>query len=270
MPEGSAAVARFITFEGGEGVGKSTQVRRLLARLEQQGIDAVRTREPGGTPRAEAVRAFLLQGRSEQWGPGAEAVLFAAARLDHVNQLIAPNLEAGRSVISDRFSDSTRAYQGLTGGVDVKLIDALEELALNGHKPDLTVILDMDPELAFRRVLARETEAVLAETGDRFEKEDLDWHRRLRDSFLDIARRNAERCVVIPANQSEEALHQDMIANVRRGDTIVTTGGLIGKVAKVVDEGEIQLDLAENVRVRLARGMITEVRSRGEPVKENG
>jgi dTMP kinase len=170
----------------------------------------VRTREPGGTPKAEAVRAFILQGRSEMWGPGAEAVLFAAARLDHVNQLIAPNLESGRWVISDRFSDSTRAYQGLTGGVDERLIDALEELALNAHKPDLTIMLDMDPEAAFRRVVERETEAALIDTGDRFEKEDLEWHRRLREAFLAIARNNAERCVVIPAAQSEDSLAQEI------------------------------------------------------------
>ena len=210
MLDRPATTARFITFEGGEGVGKSTQVKRLVAALGQHSIEAVRTREPGGTPKAEAVRAFILQGRSESWGPGAEAVLFAAARLDHVNQLVAPNLRQGRWVISDRFSDSTRAYQGLTGGVDTKLIDALEVLALNGHTPDLTVVLDMDPELAFRRVLERETEAVLAATGDRFEKEDLDWHKRLRDSFLEIAKKNPERCVVIPANQSEDALHQEI------------------------------------------------------------
>ena len=201
---------RFITFEGGEGVGKSTQVKRLVAALSQQAIPAVRTREPGGTPKAEAIRAFILQGRSEAWGPGAEAVLFAAARLDHVSQLIAPNLDAGRWVISDRFSDSTRAYQGLTGGVDVRLIDALEVLALDGHRPDLTILLDMDPETAFRRVLERETEAALAETGDRFEKEDLEWHKRLRDAFLAIARNNADRCVIIPANQTEEALAQEI------------------------------------------------------------
>lgn len=210
MLDRNASRARFITFEGGEGVGKSTQVKRLVAALAQRTNGAVRTREPGGTPKAEAIRAFILQGRSEQWGPGAEAVLFAAARLDHVNQLIAPNLDAGRWVVSDRFSDSTRAYQGLTGGVDVKLIDALEVLALNGHKPDLTIVLDMDPEAAFRRVLARETEAALVATGDRFEKEDLEWHRRLRDAFLAIARNNVERCVVIPANQSEDALAQEI------------------------------------------------------------
>jgi dTMP kinase len=202
--------ARFITFEGGEGVGKSTQVKRLLGSLNRHDIAAVRTREPGGTPKAEAVRAFILQGRSESWGAGAEAVLFAAARLDHVNQLIAPSLDAGKWVISDRFHDSTRAYQGLTGGVDDKLIRGLEALALNGRKPDLTIVLDMDPEVAFRRVNERELEGALQQTGDRFEKEDLDWHRRLRDAFLAIAANNPERCVVIPASQSEDALEQEI------------------------------------------------------------
>lgn len=204
------SAARFITFEGGEGVGKSTQVKRLLVRLGRTSIPAIRTREPGGTPRAEAIRAFILQGRSESWGPGAEAVLFAAARLDHVNQLIAPNLAEGKWVISDRFHDSTRAYQGLTGGVDDMLIRGLEELALNGHKPDLTIILDMDPAIAFRRVEEREIEGALAATGDRFEKEDLEWHRRLREAFLAIAENNRDRCVVIPANQSEDALEQEI------------------------------------------------------------
>lgn len=210
MLDKPSAQARFITFEGGEGVGKSTQVKRLVASLGKKAIPAMRTREPGGTPKAEAIRAFILQGRSESWGPGAEAVLFAAARLDHVNQLIAPNLDRGHWVISDRFADSTRAYQGLTGGVETRLIDALEVLALNGRKPDLTVVLDMDPEAAFRRVLEREPEAALAATGDRFEKEDLEWHTRLREAFLAIARNNVDRCVVIPANQSEDALEQEI------------------------------------------------------------
>jgi dTMP kinase len=198
--------ARFITFEGGEGVGKSTQVRRLLNNLGEHGVEAVRTREPGGTPKAEAIRSFILQGRSEAWGAGSEAVLFAAARLDHVNQLIAPNLAKGTWVISDRFCDSTRAYQGLTGGVDDRLIDALENLALDGHTPDLTIVLDMDPEIAFRRVEQRAVEDGLQLTGDRFEKEELDWHQRLRENFLDIAARNSDRCVVISAEQDEEKL----------------------------------------------------------------
>jgi dTMP kinase len=198
--------ARFITFEGGEGVGKSTQVRRLLNNLADHAIEAVRTREPGGTPKAEAIRSFILQGRSEAWGSGAEAVLFAAARLDHVNQLIAPHLERGTWVISDRFADSTRAYQGLTGGVDDRLIDALESLALDGHTPDLTIVLDMDPEQAFRRVEQRAVEDGLQLTGDRFEKEELEWHQRLRQNFLDIAANNPDRCVVIPAQKSEDEL----------------------------------------------------------------
>jgi dTMP kinase len=198
--------ARFITFEGGEGVGKSTQVRRLLNNLARQSIDVVRTREPGGTPKAEAIRSFILQGRSEVWGAGAEAVLFAAARLDHVNQLIAPNLAKGTWVISDRFCDSTRAYQGLTGGVDDRLINALEDLALDGHTPDLTIVLDMDPEAAFRRVQQRTLEDGLQLTGDRFEKEELEWHKLLRSNFLDIARNNPDRCVVLSADEGEEAL----------------------------------------------------------------
>ena len=200
--------ARFITFEGGEGVGKSTQVRRLLNNLGRQGVEVVRTREPGGTPKAEAIRSFILQGRSEAWGAGAEAVLFAAARLDHVNQLIAPNLAKGTWVVSDRFCDSTRAYQGLTGGVDDRLINALEDLALDGHNPDLTIVLDMDPETAFQRVEQRTIEDGLQLTGDRFEKEELDWHRRLRQNFLDIAKNNPDRCVVISAEQGEEALEK--------------------------------------------------------------
>jgi dTMP kinase len=202
--------ARFITFEGGEGVGKSTQVKRLLQSLQRHGVPSMRTREPGGTPKAEAVRSYILQGRSETWGAGAEAVLFAAARLDHVTQLIAPNLESGTWVLSDRFHDSTRAYQGLTGGVNGKLIDALEVLALDGHTPDLTIILDMDPEAAFERVAARAIEDGLAETGDRFEKEELEWHKRLRDGFLAIARANPDRCVVISAQQTEDALETEV------------------------------------------------------------
>lgn len=197
---------RFITFEGGEGVGKSTQVRRLAARLAELDIPVVRTREPGGTPKAEAVRSFILQGKPESWGVGAEAVLFAAARLDHVNELIAPSLAAGKWVICDRFADSTRAYQGLTGGVEDKLIDALEHVALNGHTPDLTIILDMDPDIAFERVRQRAVDDGLPALADRFEKEDLSFHRRLRDNFLAIAISNPGRCVVLSADTDEDTL----------------------------------------------------------------
>jgi dTMP kinase len=211
-PDAAAAgrTARFLTFEGGEGVGKSTQVKRLVEGLARHGITAVRTREPGGTPKAEAIRSLILQGKSESWGAGAEAVLFAAARLDHVNQLIAPSLAAGKWVICDRFHDSTRAYQGLTGGVDEKLIRGLETLALNGHGPDLTIVLDMDPAAAFERVAQRALGEGVAITADRFEKEDLSWHRRLREAFLEIARANPERCVVVDADRSEDALEDEV------------------------------------------------------------
>jgi dTMP kinase len=223
-PVPTARRARFITFEGGEGVGKSTQVKRLLQRLQQHDIECVRTREPGGTPKAEAIRSFILQGRSESWGPGAEAVLFAAARYDHVCRLIAPNLANGTWVLSDRFHDSTRAYQGLTGGVDDSLIGALEELALDGNAPDLTIILDMDPEEAFKRVAERAIEDGLALTGDRFEKEEIDWHKRLRDGFLAIARANPNRCVVISAAQSEDELEMAIWATVSARFPELTNG----------------------------------------------
>jgi dTMP kinase len=209
-------VPRFLTFEGGEGVGKSTQVERLVATLAQHSIQAIRTREPGGTPKAEAVRSLILRGKSESWGPGAEAVLFAAARLDHVHQLIAPSLASGKWVISDRFHDSTRAYQGLTGGVDEKLIRGLEVLALDGHTPDLTIILDMDPADAFERVAQRAIEDGIVGTADRFEKEDIEWHRRLREAFLEIARNNIQRCIVINAARPEDELEAEIWMAVSR------------------------------------------------------
>jgi len=202
--------ARFVTFEGGEGVGKSTQVKLLLNRLARAGISVVRTREPGGTPKAEAIRSFILQGKSEDWGPGAEAVLFAAARLDHVHQLIAPNLEHGRWVISDRFHDSTRAYQGLAGGVKPKLISALEELALDGHNPELTLVMDMDPASAFQRVEQRAIEHGIPVAPDRFEKENLAWHQKLREAFLEIAQNNKQRCVIVSAERDENLVAEEI------------------------------------------------------------
>ncbi len=202
--------ARFITFEGGEGVGKSTQVKQLLARLGHCGISAICTREPGGTPKAEAIRSFILGGSSESWGPGAEAVLFAAARLDHVTRLVAPNLERGSWVICDRFHDSTRVYQGLTGGVDEKLIDALEELALNGYGPQLTIVMDMDPKGAFERVERRSIESGVAISSDRFERENIEWHQRLRQGFLEIARNNPERCFVVGAERDELEIAEEI------------------------------------------------------------
>jgi len=212
----SGGSARFITFEGGEGVGKSTQVKQLLARLGHCGISAVCTREPGGTPKAEAIRSFILGGQSESWGVGAEAVLFAAARLDHVTQLVAPNLESGKWVISDRFHDSTRAYQGLTGGVEPKLIDALEELALNGYGPQLTIVMDMDPKEAFQRVEERSKDSGIAISSDRFERENIQWHQRLRQGFLEIAKNNPERCFVVSATGDELDIAEEIWGIVQK------------------------------------------------------
>jgi dTMP kinase len=210
-PETDAEMsARFITFEGGEGVGKSTQIKRLMANLNRAGVPVVRTREPGGTPKAEAIRSFILQGRCEEWGPGAEAVLFAAARLDHVDTLIGPSLDAGKWVLSDRFADSTRAYQGLTGGVPVKLIDALEVLALNGRVPDLTVVMDMDPREAFDRVARKAEQEGMPVIQDRFEKEALEWHQKLRQGYLDIAKADEGRCLVVDANRAEDDIEEEV------------------------------------------------------------
>jgi dTMP kinase len=207
--------ARFITFEGGEGVGKSTQIKRLMANLNRAGVAVVRTREPGGTPKAEAIRSFILQGRCEDWGPGAEAILFAAARLDHVETLIAPSLDAGKWVLSDRFADSTRAYQGLTGGVPDKLIDALEVLALDDRTPDLTMVMDMDPRAAFERVAQKAEQDGMPVIKDRFEKEALDWHEKLRTGYLSIAEAHPDRCVVIAADRNEDEIEESVWAAVQ-------------------------------------------------------
>ncbi len=219
------AKGRFITFEGGEGVGKSTQAKLLAKNLMRIGITVTRTREPGGTPKGEAIRKFILSGKSEQWGAEAEAILFAAARLDHVNELIAPNIEHGCWVICDRFHDSTRAYQGLTGGVDENLIGALEKLALNSYQPDLTILLDMDPKIAFERVEKREKEFGVNAKPDRFEKENILWHQKLRENFLQIAKNNPDRFVIIDANLDEEKLAKKIWDEVRRKFPHETLGG---------------------------------------------
>jgi dTMP kinase len=201
-------VGRFITFEGGEGAGKSTQIRYLATRLRDEGHVVVITREPGGTPTAEAVREILLGGLAKPLGPEAEALLFAAARTDHVDRLIRPALANGDWVLSDRFIDSTHAYQGATGGVDEELLDALDHLAVGWTWPNLTIILDLPPEIGLGRVAAR-----LAETGeapDRFEVEDISLHERRRVAYLEIARREPERCVVIDAERPEGDVAEDI------------------------------------------------------------
>lgn len=196
-----SARGRFITLEGGEGAGKSTQQKLLCEMLRAVGFEVVATREPGGSPRAEALREVILSGRAKALGPGGEALLFAAARMDHIANTIAPALARGAWVVSDRFADSTRAYQGALGQLSPTLIASLERVTLDGLKPDLTLILDVPAELGLARAQARRGEAA----ADRFESEGLDSHRALRAAFLDIAAGEPERCVVIDASGSREA-----------------------------------------------------------------
>ena len=188
----------FITFEGGEGAGKSTQIARLAATLRELGHEVVVTREPGGSPGAEAVRHVILSGAAEPFGPAMEAILFAAARADHVDQVIRPAVERGAIVLCDRFMDSSRVYQGVTGDLDPAFMGTLEKVTVAGMVPDLTLILDLDPEEGLRRAAARRGEG----SADRYEKETLAIHRRRREAFLEIARTEPRRCVVVDAAKS--------------------------------------------------------------------
>ncbi len=188
----------FITFEGGEGAGKSTQIKRLADHLEDLGHDVILTREPGGSPGAEAVRHVVLSGAAKRFGTDMEAVLFAAARNDNVEQIIKPALENGTTVLCDRFMDSSRVYQGVSGGVDEKFLLAMEQAVTEGARPDLTLIFDLPPEVGLQRA-----SVVWAEDGpDRFESEDIEEQEKRRQGFLKIARDEPDRCVVIDANQS--------------------------------------------------------------------
>ncbi|MBS9476354.1 dTMP kinase [Ancylobacter radicis] len=193
----------FITFEGGEGAGKSTQVHRLADRLRQLGIAVVVTREPGGSPGAEAIRHVLLAGAAKPLGALAETALFAAARADHLEATIRPALARGAWVISDRFADSTRAYQGASGRVDAELIESLERLTVGETRPNLTFILDIPAEQGLARAAARSGPG-----ADRFESEDISFHRTLRDGFLAIAAREPERCVVVDAREDPSSVSE--------------------------------------------------------------
>jgi dTMP kinase len=186
---------RLITFEGGEGTGKSTHTALLAGRLRSLGISVVRTREPGGSPGAEAIRHVLLSGAAKPLGPDVEAILFAAARDDHIRSTIEPALESGAWVISDRFIDSTRVYQGTLGHVDPKLIRALERATVGDIKPDLTIILDVPADVGLARAHKRRGD----NETDRFESESLAFHEGLREAYRQIAEAEPERCVLIDA-----------------------------------------------------------------------
>ncbi len=198
----------FITFEGGEGAGKSTQIRRLADRLRALNHEVVLTREPGGSPGAEAIRDIVLNGPPERWSPVTETLLMYASRRDHIERVIRPALEAGKVVLCDRFADSTRAYQGAGGQVDARLIDVLETTVLEGVRPDLTLILDLPVEAGLARALSR------GGGEDRFEAKGAAFHERLRQAFLQIAVNEPERCVVLRADRTLEAIEADIRAAV--------------------------------------------------------
>jgi dTMP kinase len=192
----------FITFEGGEGAGKSTQIERLRRYLTAEGHEVVVTREPGGSPRAEEIRSFILSGKAKERGPLLEAVLFAAARLDHLDATIRPALSAGKIVLCDRFADSTRAYQGASGGMDPSLIETIERVTVDETRPDLTFILDLPAETG----LARADKRRAGGSVDRFEGEALSFHANLREAFRSIAKREPDRCALIDADQDPDAV----------------------------------------------------------------
>lgn len=201
----------FITFEGGEGAGKSTQIQRLAAKLREKRYQIVVTREPGGSPGAEAVRHVLLSGAAESFGPEMEALLFAAARSDHVEQVIRPAIDAGKIVLCDRFIDSSRVYQGVTGNLDPVLMRSIERVAINGMMPDLSLFLDLDAELGLDRANARRA---ASEGADRFEKETLAIHQRRREAYLQIAADEPRRCKVIDASKGEDSVQLAIAAVV--------------------------------------------------------
>jgi len=203
----------FITFEGGEGAGKTTQINRLAQSLTNAGHRVVTTREPGGTPESEKIRNLLVQRDSGNWTPLSEALLLFAAREMHVNRVIKPALEDEKIVICDRFTDSTRAYQGHGHGLDLDKIETLKETVLGGLEPNLTIILDIESKAGLMRSERRlASEALdIKQKEDRFENMDLSFHEKLRQGFLSIAKANPERCNVFDASKDLDTLAADIL-----------------------------------------------------------
>lgn len=200
---------QFITFEGGEGAGKSTQLKMLAEALERAGIEVVTTREPGGSPGAEAIRGLLVTGAVDRWDAHTEALLHTAARRDHLARTVWPALERGAWVICDRFADSTLAYQGYGHGLPKDFITSLTRLAIGDFKPDLTLILDFPVEEGLKRAGGR------GGAEDRYERMGLAFHERLRQGFLEIARQDADRCTVVNAAASLDDVHQSILRAVK-------------------------------------------------------
>ncbi len=202
------ARGRFITLEGGEGAGKSTQISRLAAALRDRGYAVIETREPGGSPGAELIRNLLVNGPTDRWDGVTEALLHFAARREHVQKTILPALQRGDWVVCDRFADSTLAYQGYGHGVDKDFIKSLYDGTVGGLQPDLTFILDVPVEQGLDRANTRGT------GGTRYERMDKAFHTRLRDGFLDIARNNPQRCTVINASNSMDQVAEEILKQI--------------------------------------------------------
>jgi dTMP kinase len=196
---------QFISFEGGEGAGKSTQARFLKAALEARGKNVTLTREPGGSEGAEQIRRLLVEGEPERWTPLSETLLFLAARVDHVARLIKPALKSGSWVISDRFSDSTFVYQGIARGLGTKTVKRLHKSALGSFAPDLTLVLDLHPADGLKRASARG-----GQHENRFEQFGADFHDRLRSAFREIVVEYPDRCVLIDGGRPAEAVAADV------------------------------------------------------------
>jgi dTMP kinase len=216
--------AKFISLEGGEGTGKSTQIRLLAGHLRQAGVDCVLTREPGGSPRGEEIRKLLLEGRVKKFGGFAEALLFSLARDDHLETIIRPALRKGKWVLSDRFMDSTRAYQGAGGNLDPAIISALERTVVGNTRPDLTILIDIDPEIGLKRAHERQMQAG-GGGKDRFEAMNIGFHKRLRQAFLDIAAEEPERIWIVDGAKPPDVLAReiwDMVARKFELETATT------------------------------------------------
>ena len=204
------ADGKFITFEGGEGTGKSTQLRLLEKYLGDAGISVVTTREPGGTPSGEDIRHLLVDGDTNKWSPLTELLLHYAARHEHITKVIQPTISSGKWVLCDRYTDSTMAYQGFAQHVDFKYITELYKIVVGRFTPNLTIILDLPVEIGLKRAEKRNS------GGTRYERMGLKFHQTLREAFLRIARDNSERCVVFNANKSEILISNEIINLVNK------------------------------------------------------
>ena len=194
----------FITFEGGEGSGKSTQANLLYKRLLKDGHEAVITREPGGSEGAEIIRELLVNGKVDRWEPLSELFLFSAARIDHITKTIAPALTDGKIVICDRYVDSTSAYQEIGGNIDKNIVNAIQDLTVNKLYPNLTYVCDLDPKIGLDRALNRNI------TENRFELKGLEFHLKIRNAFIQIANKNKNRCVIVNSNRDIDEISIDI------------------------------------------------------------